>query len=259
MPSSKRVISKSDAENVVLPFQVKQFPIAPSEPAQSFVRMNSEHKSSNFQIDPLIAEQSGIAHLQKNVIEQKIEAEAIAGLQAVQEEAYKQAYELGLQEGAQRAYSEKMDDLNAQIHHFDQLCYQIENLKVQLTEYNEAHLMKMLFYLASRLARREIKDDHEMLIQLVKDCVLRTQQEENIRVLVSPEDLQFLQMAKQKLSRENEVLKNVKIEAQPNITPGGCIVETNYGHVDATLETRVEKLWEALEHQLPHIRQRIGA
>ncbi|MCB0357040.1 MAG: hypothetical protein KDD40_08540, partial [Bdellovibrionales bacterium] len=36
---------------------------------------------------------------------------------------------------------------------------------------------------------------------------------------------------------------------------GGCILETNYGAIDARIEERLEKVWKAIEDKMPRINE----
>ena len=55
-----------------------------------------------------------------------------------------------------------------------------------------------------------------------------------------------------------EFLKNVKLQAAPNIQPGGCIVETNYGVIDARIAERTSKLWDEISQTLPKVKSKVG-
>ena len=61
------------------------------------------------------------------------------------------------------------------------------------------------------------------------------------------------------MKRIFEFLKKIRLEGVEGISEGGCIVETNYGQIDARFEQRVEKLWEAVSESIHRVKPRIGA
>ena len=53
-------------------------------------------------------------------------------------------------------------------------------------------------------------------------------------------------------------MKKVKLDPVENMSPGGCIITTNYGQIDARFEERVSKLWEGIEENLPRVKETIS-
>ena len=120
--SPKSVLKKESSSNVVFDFKAREFPLMISKAAHGFVAETSLI-SSDFQLNPLAAEQSGIAKLQRDALNDKIEEEALQQLKLVQEKAYKEAYELGLTEGREQAFQDYKVTLEEKIDHLDQMMH----------------------------------------------------------------------------------------------------------------------------------------
>lgn len=258
MRSSKRVVQKEEADLYVLPFEVSNFRVQLSEPAKGFISMQPS-QSSNFQISPLVAQQTGIAQVQQQAQQAEIERLAIEKVREVQEQAYHEAYQLGLQEGRERAFQEAQLVLTAQIDSFAHVLEQIENLKLSLVEYNEGQIAKLVFYMATRLARKAVNEDQSLVLQLIKETVKSTQQDENVEVSLSASDFDFVEQVRGQLGRDFEFLKRVQLVRTEDIASGGVRIQTNYGSIDATLETQIQKMWERLIENVVPIRDKIGA
>jgi flagellar assembly protein FliH len=78
------------------------------------------------------------------------------------------------------------------------------------------------------------------------------QSDEQLSVRLSPEDLKFLEELQQKSNDKIESLERVKFIADEAVKPGGCLIESEYGTVDATIEERVERTWATLQSRIPH-------
>lgn len=258
MRSSKRVVRKEEADLYVLPFEVSNFKVQLSEPAKGFISMQPQ-ESSSFQISPLVAQQTGIAQVQQQAQQEEIERLAIEKVREVQEQAYHEAYQIGLQEGREKAFAESNQILAGQIDSFAHVLEQIENLKMSLVEYNEGQITKLLFYMASRLARKTVSEDPSLILQLIKDTVKSTQQDEGVEISLSPADYDYVEQMKGQLGRDFEFLKKVQLIKSEDITSGGVRIQTNYGSIDATLETQTQKMWERLIENVVPIREKIGA
>lgn len=258
MPLSKQVLKKEHSENVVFDFKAREFPLVISPSASKFVAGTAE-KVSDFKINPLIAEQAGIAKLQSDALNDKIEAEALQQLKSVQERAYKEAYDLGLAEGREQALAEHRHVLVTKIEAFDKILHTLEEMKTRVAADHEAHIIRMIMGLASRIAMREIKTDPASILPVVLQIVADAQSDEMVSIRISPEDLAFLEKAREKAGKQGETLRRVKLEAADGITTGGCLLESNYGSIDATVETRVQRAWDTLMDRLPRAENRSPA
>ena len=255
---SKAVLSKLDAEKIVVSYNPRKFPSVVTPTASDFVAYQSSHAEDadvkSFRIDKIVAQQTGVAELERMSLEEKVEREALIRLKDLQEQAYQQAYQLGLEEGRERAYAESHSDINAGMESFETLLGSIENLKSQLVGFNETHLVRLAFYMAKRIAMDEIADRRDLVLTVVKQAIESAQSEESVTVRLSPADLTFVEEMKERLGKDFESLKRAKLESSDDIRDGGCIVETNYGNVDATIEQRIEKLWDAIAGKLPKVK-----
>lgn len=68
-----------------------------------------------------------------------------------------------------------------------------------------------------------------------------------VRVLLNPEDFRLLESASGSPSRTFCVERGIRIEADPSVDRGGCLVETESGMVDGLRSSRVENFRKALE------------
>jgi len=92
---------------------------------------------------------------------------------------------------------------------------------------------------------------------LIKKSIEEAQADENVNVLVSNEQLEFLEKIKQEQKRENEFLQKVKFVGSDEVSIGSCVVETNYGIIDARIEERIDKLWIEFKQALPKVKSPI--
>ena len=202
--------------------------------------------------------QTGVDKIEEENLEEKIEAAALEKLKEIQEAAYQQAYELGREEGHNDAFTKVSAEIKERMDTLDQLLSSVTQLKKELEHHNESHLVKLAFQMAARLARHEVKVDNDIVVQVLKEAVALSQDEENITVRVSPDQFDFLENLKKQTGREFDFMKKIRFEPSPDITAGGCVVETNYGEVDARLEQRIEQLWIALSENMPKVKDKIA-
>ncbi len=244
------VLKKDEAERVAFNYKPKALKFEAGEIVKDFVNI-SVGSDSEFVIADLVAKQSGVSALRKQQLDAQVEETVLARLKDIEESAYKQAHDLGLIEGAERAYKEQSESLKASQEKLDEAGRNLDSLIANLCKQYEAEIMQMIFRVAERIAMHEITMNKEVVLDVLHKIVDELQAAQHIKVLMNAEDLKFVEELRAKGSKEAEKLARVKIESGENIKRGGCLVETEFGSVEATVEQRVEKAWKAIESKLP--------
>ena len=255
-------IVKQDKSNVdqvdvtVLNYTPKQFDFG--TPASAIDYLKEKEQGSDFVMSNVLRTTTGVEEIERLSEEQKIEEKVLDKISSLQEEAYKKAYDLGFDEGTQKAIEEKTSELENKSNQLDELLLSLNRIKEEMIHQNEAHMIKMIYEIASRLAFDHINEHQDVILILIKKSIEEAQADENVNVLVSNEQLDFLEKIKQTQKRENEFLKKVRFVGSETVSVGSCVVETNYGIIDARIEERVSKLWAELKQAIPKVKSPIG-
>lgn len=127
-----------------------------------------------------------------------------------------------------------------------QLLYFEERVKVLRHE-----MQKTVLPLVLKAVKRIIGDELELNPQSVVDIVVHAikavAQAKTIKLYVNRHDLDELEAKKDKIKTVFENLENFTIEERPDVTRGGCIIETEKGILNATLENQYRALERAFE------------
>lgn len=253
---AKAVLPKELAEKTVLEFVPVRFDLG--TPEQALQYLAEKKKGSDFVMNDAVKVQTGIDQVEFTNDEEKVEAAALEKLKEIQENAYAEAYSLGQEQGRKQAFETVSREISERMESLDDLLVTIKELKKEMTTFNEAHLLKLTFQMAARLAKTSLEGNNEAMVSILRDAVSLSQDEENIRVQVSPSQYEFLETLKSETGRELEFVKKIRFEQSEEVSDGGCIVETNYGEVDARIEQRIEQLWATLSENFPKVKDRIA-
>ena len=255
MQWSKNFLRKDAAENKVLEFVPQKFELGTPTQARNY--LNAKKHGSDFEMSDVLRIQTGIDQIEKINEEEKIEGKALEKLKEIQEKAYQEAYQLGLDEGKKKAFTDFSIHIQENLDRFAAVIGQVEKLKESLVSFNEAHLIKLMFHMASRLAHTQLENNNPLIVEIIKNSVNLAQDEEEIVVRVATEQFDFLEKLKTENGREYDFLKKIRLEPSAEVRPGGCIVETNYGEVDARIEQRTKQLWEGLIDNMPKVKNKL--
>lgn len=252
---NRSVLKKESAESRVMEFTPAKFDLGTS--LQAIEYMEERKKGSDFLMNPVIQIQTGVDQLQSENIDKMAEELALNKIQEIQENSYKEGYELGLDEGLKKAYQEKNSELISKLDEFESLMERITQIKKDLEIHNESHLVRLIYHMVERVSLRHVELDNNILVDVMRQSLSLAQDEENVVVQVSKSQYEFIEDLKKQTAREFDFLRKITLEPNENITAGGCIVQTNYGEVDSRTEQRLEKLWNNLKESLPKVKNEI--
>ncbi|NRA89689.1 MAG: HrpE/YscL family type III secretion apparatus protein [Simkaniaceae bacterium] len=141
-----------------------------------------------------------------------------------------------LEKAEEAGFNKGLAEFNKQILHYQEQITQMEH-----------ELQKVILPLALKAAKkivgRELEVKPETIVDIVRQTIKPITQNHHIKIFVSKQDKDALEKEKKNLREVFEHVKTFIIEEREDITPGGCIIETEAGIINASLENQ----WRALE------------
>lgn len=104
----------------------------------------------------------------------------------------------------------------------------------------------LAFAVASRILRREVSLDRELVTTMARTALERLANEERITLRVNPADLEALRLNQVVLLETVEGIETFEIVSDETISPGGCIAETRELVVDAQLKAQLAEIIDQL-------------
>lgn len=251
MALEKSIIKAQAAETSAFEYKPRDLDAGTSFVAKNFVNEDA-FISTDFEISELVAKQAGISQLEDSAQQDKINAQVLDRLKDVQEKAYQEGHDLGLLEGTEKAFQQTKADLLERLGAIEAMLKRIEELKTHLLVDNEAALVRMVFLVAKKIAMRDLEENREAVLEILRHVIGEFQNDEKMLVRLNASDLLFLESLQEKSGQKIESLKRMKFVVDDNVKPGGCLIETEFGNVDATLDERVERTWTTLQSRIPH-------
>jgi len=247
-----KVLKAENAEGQVLSYEARPIKMDTPEQAMVFVHEKDEAATREFELAKLVAQTIGVEELEKKSFREHIESEVLTRLAEVQERAYKEAYDLGLEDGHKKAYTDTSAQIQERLSSLAALLGELSELKTQMFTQNEGSIMRVLFSCAKAIALKEITSDKGSIREVLKAAIENAQTDEKVVVRINPTDFEFVEKLKADPNPQFDKLRTIKLEPDPAVLAGGCIIETNYGVIDASIEERVQKLWKTLEGKIPN-------
>lgn len=148
---------------------------------------------------------------------------------------------------AQRALEEK---LAARVATFaaalDDLVAQTNDAKADWLRRWEQSAVGVAAAIAERIIRREIRDQPEISLELMREALRLASGAADVTLRLNPSDYELLGESADTLARSLGRLAPTTIAADPNVSAGGCVVETSLGRIDQQIESQLARIQEEL-------------
>jgi flagellar assembly protein FliH len=157
-----------------------------------------------------------------------------------------QAFEEGFAAGVAQAQSQLDGPASALAAAADQL----QALRTDAAASVEADAVDLALRIAEQAVGAAIAVDAELVVEAVRGALRRLVERDRVLILVNPDDLELVRDHVARLVGELGGIEHCEVQAERRVRPGGAIVRTSEGEVDATLETKLARAREVLEHEL---------
>jgi flagellar biosynthesis/type III secretory pathway protein FliH len=157
-----------------------------------------------------------------------------------------QAFEEGFAAGVAQAQSKLDGPASALAAAADQL----QALRTDAAASVEADAVDLALRIAEQAVSAAIAVDPELVVEAVRGALRRLVERDRVLILVNPDDLELVRDHVARLVGELGGIEHCEVQAERRVRPGGAIVRTSEGEVDATLETKLARAREVLEHEL---------
>lgn len=168
-------------------------------------------------------------------IRRRAEDEARRILEEAQDGAH-ETRQHGFEEGKQEALAQYTAEISQAL------------LQVQkMADGMEASYVELIQGLVEDVLNVELKQNPEAIVGVVRKALADARQQREIIVRVHPGDADALERNKNRMLEILARANSVEVRADASVTRGGCVVVTELGSIDASLERQLEAVAQAVE------------
>lgn len=144
------------------------------------------------------------------------------------EETKEAAFEEGFQKGLEK-WSHQLAAINEELR--------------ELREETQRKMLPLVMAAAKKVLGAELKLDPDRIVDIILNSLKPVTQHKKIVIYVNKDDLARIEKSKSRIRKIFEHLETLSIQERDDIEPGGCMIETEAGIINAQLENQ----WRALE------------
>lgn len=196
-------------------------------------------QASEHQTVPVLTVEE-IEAMQKQAYDEAFASGQQDGFQQGREEGLKKGYETGydagFETGRKAAYDEHAGRLKQHAEQFASLMACLSEPFRRLDDEVEQELVRLAIGIATQIIRREIKLNPGQIVAAVREAIgVLPLSSQKINLHVHPDDAELVRTA----LALDEMSTPWSITEDPLLTRGGCKVDTEVSHINATIEHRL--------------------
>ncbi len=192
----------------------------------------------------------GDVHLEKGKIIRKEEFSLLFSAKELIDEANKEAKEIIenarlegeklKKQGEEDGFQEGLVKFNEHILHLE------DSLKILRHEMQKA-LLPLVLKATKRIIGELLELNSETVVEIVMQSVKSISQCRVVKLYVNKADIAALEASKDKIKNAFESLESLRIEENHDVAIGSCIIETERGILNATLDNQYRALERAMQ------------
>ena len=128
----------------------------------------------------------------------------------------------------------------------------IKGLEKEIAEHVlslEPQLFSLIKLMVEKLVLKEVSTHPEVIRAVLREALGHVVEQARVKIRLHPDDTEFLEEVLPSLKEELSRIREFEVVPDANLKRGGCLLETDFGLVDATLERRWQELLKRLEDE----------
>ena len=182
--------------------------------------------------------------------QERVERETAEMLKKAQdqvEQIEKEAFDKGFNAGKEQALAEEQKKQQERLSQFTQLTQSFDEDRKRLHDEYELDILTLVKLMVDRVLYHEVTVNPLVIETCLKTAMSYVVQNSKVKINLNKDDLERIQQATLEKPQLLEGVAQVELTEDPSISQGGCYLETGFGEIDATLETRRDEIYKALD------------
>jgi len=172
------------------------------------------------------------------------------GFDAGHQRGYEQGHQEGLSAGRDEAHREHNEALRSLESSWGEALEVFEARRADMLAEARSEVVRLAVAIARRVIKREIAGDEGSAVRQVEAALPLVIHPSRLRIVLHPDDAPRVREALPELTRRFTDSAHAELIEDDSVEPGSCVVRTDAGEIDASSDTQIERVVEALTGEL---------
>lgn len=216
-------------------FEMNEFDIHPTDQKRTFSFDNEIQRS----YDPsnVSAAKESVVDVFRDAME-RIKEQARLNRETARQQGHEEGYQEGFKQGEQAA----REDFAPFLETLQGMIQDLSEFRRKMYTKVEREMIDMIVQLTKKVILTELASREDSIQDVLRLAVQSVLDRERMVIKVNPRDKMHAESYRPELHHLFGEIKNITFEAQPAITRGGCVIESNFGTVDAQIHHLQEQI-----------------
>ena len=161
----------------------------------------------------------------------------------LEQEAYDKGFAAGEKDGI-RAGEKKMQDLARAL---STVIDSVSGLRQELVKQYETELLDLVLAVCRKIIYCEVSLDSRVIRETVRHLLADAPAGQPITLRLNPKDMETVEDLMTNAEVSATDMNRVTLKSDTSVSRGGCRLETPHGDMDAVIETRINRVYDALK------------
>ena len=171
-------------------------------------------------------------------------AEARQQAAALQQEAEERVGELLQQRAAEEAARVRQEEAAKFEAAANELLDRFQRAADMALENLAGQVATLAAGVTSKIIHRQVAADDEIILDVIADAMEQLSDIKRLRIVINPADEETISGHQAALLKHAGGLERLEVVSDDSIEPGGCLLDSDRGEVDARLSSQLEVIWK---------------
>lgn len=199
-------------------------------------------QKNSFEIAPIVREHRGMNRQEDLERQRLIQEEVEKQLVRIQDQAYREGFEKGLQDGQEEVFSQTRAEVESKLESLTEMIQLVLKTQEELLANEKMAVYRTIRNLTKWITLKEIEQDGDYVLRLLEKLIKELQVKRNILIQIDAKSFEdkpdILKILEEKLG----TLNNVRLEIDYDIEGPGIIVESENGIINGSLKEQFRNL-----------------
>ncbi|MDD5789690.1 MAG: flagellar assembly protein FliH [Spirochaetia bacterium] len=180
---------------------------------------------------------------QKIVADAKEQADQIhAAAEIEKNELKKNAYDEGLKEGQKNGYDSGKEEVNRMIDRSHKILEAVLNRREQILSETEEQIVQLVLLMTRKVVKVMSDNQKSVVMANVLSALKKVKARGEVTIRVNLEDVKLTTEHIKDFTEQVESVSGITVVEDSSVDKGGCIVETDFGAIDARISSQLSEL-----------------
>lgn len=170
------------------------------------------------------------------------ETQAKARVDEVTKEAHKKGFDQGREEG----FKEGKAEVERLVHRLHLILERAMDKRGQILEQTETQVIELVLLIARKVVKTISENQKNVVISNIGQALRKLKTRSDVIIRVNLADLQLATEHTKDFIELAENAKNLNVVEDTSVDRGGCIIETDFGEIDARIASQLHELEEKI-------------